>query len=136
MHKVVQKRDVKRGARASEASVPLAHGRGGVSVHAGGAHKLARAPRQGGHHPPPPRNTHTSTRVGVPSSAPGMVFGGYLTCFSGVRPRYSRGMVEAVLAHPAYLASVCRIVGRDGPEPWVLWAHQQEMLNALAKPGP
>lgn len=45
-------------------------------------------------------------------------------------------MVEAVLAHPAYLASVCRIVGRDGPEPWVLWAHQQEMLNALAKPGP
>jgi hypothetical protein len=38
----------------------------------------------GGHPPPPPLNTHTSTRVGVPSSAPGMVFGGYLTPVSGV----------------------------------------------------
>ena len=45
-------------------------------------------------------------------------------------------MVEAVLSHPAYLASVCRIVGRDGLEPWVLWPHQERMLNTLAKPGP
>ena len=44
-------------------------------------------------------------------------------------------MVEAVLSHPAYLASVCRIVGRDGLEPWVLWPHQERMLNTLAKPG-
>jgi hypothetical protein len=45
-------------------------------------------------------------------------------------------MVEAILAHPAYFCSVCKIPGRDGLQPWELWDHQSEFLNVLAKPGP
>ena len=44
-------------------------------------------------------------------------------------------LVDVVLSHPAYMASVCKIIGENGLQPWELWDHQEALLDALAQPG-